>query len=148
MLKDYRQVTKELCRITSEKNLAQYLRLSSFKGNREGIRLLHKDGIKGFLCAETMERESYYLDAEARTKLYSDGKYYDKKLGVKFLPTWLRMEKEESIEEKRDYLIKKKYPITVFTHEWAIMDDEQKIWSNFEQVFEGVNHIERKIGFF
>ena len=56
--------------------------------------------------------------------------------------------KEESIEEKRDYLIKKKYPITVFTHEWAIMDDEQKIWSNFEQVFEGVNHIERKIGFF
>ena len=82
------------------------------------------------------------------SKLYSDGKYYDKKLGVKFLPTWLRMEKEESIEEKRDYLIKKKYPITVFTHEWAIMDDEQKIWSNFEQVFEGVNHIERKIGFF
>ena len=45
-------------------------------------------------------------------------------------------------------MIKKKYPITVFTHEWAIMDDEQKIWSNFEQVFEGVNHIERKIGFF
>ena len=73
---------------------------------------------------------------------------YDKKLGVKFLPTWLRMEKEESIEEKRDYLIKKKYPITVFTHEWAIMEDEQKIWSNFEQVFEGLNHIERKIRFF
>ena len=58
------------------------------------------------------------------------------------------MIKEESIEEKRDYLIKKKYPITVFTHEWAIMDDEQKIWSNFEQVFEGLNHIERKIRFF
>ena len=56
--------------------------------------------------------------------------------------------KEESIEEKRDYLIKKKYPITVLTHEWAIMDDEQKIWSNFEQVFEGLNHIERKIRFF
>ena len=49
---------------------------------------------------------------------------------------------------KLDYLIKKKYPITVFTHEWAIMDDEQKIWSNFEQVFEGLNHIERKIRFF
>ena len=95
-----------------------------------------------------MERESYYLDAEARTKLYSDGKYYDKKLGVKFLPTWLRMEKEESIEEKLDYLIVKKFPIVVFTHEWAIMDDEQKIWSNFEKVFERVNRIERKIRFF
>lgn len=73
LLKDYKLVTKELCRITSEKSLAQYLRLSSFKGSREGIRLLHREGIKGFLCAETMERESYYLDAEARTKLYSDG---------------------------------------------------------------------------
>ena len=79
MLKDYRQVTKELCRITSEKNLAQYLRLSLFKGNREGIRAVTQRGDKRFLCAETMERESYYLDAEARTKLYSDGKYYDKK---------------------------------------------------------------------
>ena len=59
------------------------------------------------------------------------------------------MEKEESIEGKRDYLIKKKHPITVFTHEWAIMDDEQKnMVKFFEQVFEGVNHIERKIGFF
>lgn len=64
------------------------------------------------------------------------------------MPTWLRMEKEESIEEKLDYLIVKKFPIVVFTHEWAIMDDEQKIWSNFEKVFERVNRIERKIRFF
>ena len=145
MLKDYMQITKELCRITSEKNLAQYLRLSSFKGSREGIGRLKKEGIKGFLCAETMERESYYLDEASKQKLYSDGKYNDRKLGVKFLPTWLRMEKEESIEEKLDYLIVKKFPIVVFTHEWAIMDDEQKIWSNFEKVFERVNRIERKI---
>lgn len=148
MLKDYMQITKELCRITSEKNLAQYLRLSSFKGSREGIGRLKKEGIKGFLCAETMERESYYLDEASKQKLYSDGKYNDRKLGVKFLPTWLRMEKEESIEEKLDYLIVKKFPIVVFTHEWAIMDDEQKIWSNFEKVFERVNRIERKIRFF
>ena len=117
MLKDYRQVTKELCRITSEKNLAQYLRLSSFKGNREGIKMLQKDGIKGFLCAETMERESYYLDESVKRKLYSAGKYYDRKLGVKFYPTWLRLEKEESIEEKLDYLIMRKFPIVVFTHD-------------------------------
>ena len=148
MLKDYMQITKELCRITSEKNLAQYLRLSSFKGSREGIGRLKKEGIKGFLCAETMERESYYLDEASKQKLYSDGKYNDRKLGVKFLPTWLRMEKEESIEEKLDYLIVKKFPIVVFTHEWAIMGDEQKIWSNFEKVFERVNRIERKIRFF
>lgn len=148
MLKDYMQITKELCRITSEKNLAQYLRLSSFKGSREGIGRLKKEGIKGFLCAETMERESYYLDEASKQKLYSDGKYNDRKLGVEFLPTWLRMEKEESIEEKLDYLIVKKFPIVVFTHEWAIMDDEQKIWSNFEKVFERVNRIERKIRFF
>jgi hypothetical protein len=148
MLKDYRQVTKELCRITSEKNLAQYLRLSSFKGNREGIKMLQKDGIKGFLCAETMERESYYLDESVKRKLYSAGKYYDRKLGVKFYPTWLRLEKEESIEEKLDYLIMRKFPIVVFTHEWAIMDDEHKIWSNFERVFERVNCMERKIRYF
>ena len=148
MLKDYMQITKELCRITSEKNLAQYLRLSSFKGSREGIGRLKKEGIKGFLCAETMERESYYLDEASKQKLYSDGKYNDRKLGVEFLPTWLRMEKEESIEEKLDYLIVKKFPIVVFTHECAIMDDEQKIWSNFEKVFERVNRIERKIRFF
>ena len=148
MLKDYMQITKELCRITSEKNLAQYLRLSSFKGSREGIGRLKKEGIKGFLCAETMERESYYLDEASKQKLYSDGKYNDRKLGVKFLPTWLRMEKEESIEEKLDYLIVKKFPIVVFTHEWAIMDDEQKIWSIFVKVFERVNRIVRKIRFF
>ena len=52
------------------------------------------------------------------------------------------------LEEKLDYLIVKKFPIVVFTHEWAIMDDEQKIWSNFEKVFERVNRIERKIRFF
>ena len=148
MLKDYRQVTNELCRITSEKNLAQYLRLSSFKGNREGIKMLQKDGIKGFLCAETMERESYYLDESVKRKLYSAGKYYDRKLGVKFYPTWLRLEKEESIEEKLDYLIMRKFPIVVFTHEWAIMDDEHKIRSNFERAFERVNCMERKIRYF
>ena len=95
-----------------------------------------------------MERESYYLDEASKQKLYSDGKNNDRKLGVKFLPTWFRMEKEESIEEKLDYLIVKKFPIVVFTHEWAIMDDEQKIWSNFEKVFERVNRIERKIRLF
>lgn len=72
----------------------------------------------------------------------------NRKLGVKFYPTWLRLEKEESIEEKLDYLIMRKFPIVVFTHEWAIMDDEHKIWSNFERVFERVNCMERKIRYF
>lgn len=148
LLEDYKLVTKELCRITSEKNLPQLLRLSSFRGSKEEIRLLHAEGIKGLLCAETMERESYYLDADARRKLYSKGEFYDRKLGVKFLLTWLRMENEEPIEENLGYLIRNRYPIVVFTHEWAIMEDEQKVWSNLDRVFECVNTIDGKIRFF
>lgn len=114
LLKDFELVTNQLLRITSKKNIDKVLRLSSYKGSRDGLEKLRDCGVEGFLCAEDEERESYYLEKKSR-KLYEKGKIRDNKIG--FYRTGIRVENEEEMEKSVERIVSMGLPLIVFSHE-------------------------------
>lgn len=119
---DYEAVRDELIRIVGLNSLTDFCRLHCFSGSREAVAAMQKCCLKGLLCADD-NRSNYYLSAQQNWWLNFRGSYYDRALPMKFIKTDLRIEK---IEESflRNFGSNKGH-IEVFTHEWAL-DDENK----------------------
>lgn len=136
LIKDYELVTQELERITSKENISDTLRLSSFSGNKKGMKILHcKHGIKAFLCADKYDRVSYYLNKRQSKKLEKKGCLHDWMSGILFYKTTVRIETERDIKLKLRELKDSKMPIIVFCHEWAFLENPDICKERFEDCF-------------
>lgn len=139
LIEDFVLVTGELSRIASTDNIDSALRLSSFLGCRGGITYLAKHyNLKTLFCAETSEKPSYYLTRRQLHQLDRTGVVKDAWNHVSFYKSDIRVEHIHSFDETKGYLESLRggaaRRVAVFTHEWAMLDDWEKVSNNFENV--------------
>lgn len=140
LVKDYKMTTDELIRIVGLETIDPVVRLASFQGDIDSVRVLSKlesVPITGLLTADDL-RNSYGLSPAEKAYLYSHDLM--KKDDLIYYSTDLRIELIEDIDAKikevetsaawnnqTDYLV-------VFTHEWAL--SEENVIKNISKLAE------------
>lgn len=132
---DYVKTIDELERIVGKNSIDNVIRLQMFQGSYEAVKELRELDIEpviGFLTADD-NRQSYYLDNEKNSYIYSHDEYYDSELGLYFFSTDFRTEYVDNIDSKLKELKKECWnnqtgDLVVFTHEWALdIENQEKI---------------------
>lgn len=124
--KYYVETMNRLSEIVGKKSLTTTIRLEKFLGKKENILALKetKYPLTGLLCADSMNRQDYYLSREENKELFEKDYLYDKKLNINLYNTDFRI-------EQRDYIEKEDFSqdnlLVIFTHENLINNYKEKI---------------------
>lgn len=136
IVSDYREVTKELSRITGVTDYGiDTVRLDRFAGTYEQINALKSEcGINVFLAADQKDRQSYFISTEENELMYKNDILEVN--GIYMTPTDIRIENIESNNELEMLLSnnREELNLVVFTHEW--MMDDKKVKKYIEEIAE------------
>ena len=96
----------------------RFTRLGFFGGSIENVLAIKnkEHGITGLLCADTTNRDSYYLNVEQNKIVQTKGKYIDAENELFMIKTITR-ELENAVSEIQDNLCYQKY-VEIFMHEY------------------------------
>lgn len=140
LVEDYKMTTDELIRIVGPETIDPVIRLASFQGDNDSIRILSElEGvpITGLLTADDL-RNSYGLSSTENEYLYSHDLmekdslvYYSTDLRIEFIEDVdmkiNELETSSAWNNQTNYLV-------VFTHEWEL--SEERVITNISRLAE------------
>lgn len=119
---DYKMFVNQIERITGTSDcIAKTVRLDYFSGDKKFIEVItdksSKNGIRQLLCADSSNRDSYYLDEIQKTELNKNELLFADDLI--FVKTDFRFDDVKNFR-RLFYENKDESEIVVFTHEWLL----------------------------
>lgn len=117
---DYYTVTEQLRRICGNV-LDECPRIHCYSAHQGSLRKMKKYGLQGVLCAEKGIESCYGLTYEQKQLVDKSGIYLDKKDGITYISTDLRIEETGCMVETIQ--LGKRSHLEIFTHEWALKRD-------------------------
>ena len=131
---DYYDATiREIIRITgSADSIDRFVRLDRYTADADSILLMNQaeHGIQGLFIADqttSTYRMSYALTKEESDQCYRDDWFVDR-IGISYTPTDIRVESIDTDEMFYGILndVHKENPLVIFTHEWAMKEENTK----------------------